>query len=65
MDKLKEYGIGSIVFDPCANTDAKDKRGYTPLLISCKNNHTTVVTTLLDKGADINYQDKKGGHTSS
>jgi len=23
MDKLKEYGIGSIVFEPCGNTDAK------------------------------------------
>ena len=23
MDKLKEYGIGTILFDPCGNTPAK------------------------------------------
>jgi ankyrin repeat protein len=41
--------------------DAKDERGRTPLHLVAGNRYTAVVHLLVEKGANIDAKDKKGG----
>ena len=38
----------------------QDEYCYTSLLIACQFGHAKVVKTLIDRGADVNYQSKVG-----
>jgi hypothetical protein len=43
-----------------ANVNAKDERGYTPLIWAAAQGHIKVMKVLLDNGADINAQNELG-----
>ena len=44
-----------------ANVNAKDKGGWTPLMLACDNNKASkeVTELLIDKGAKVNAKNKK------
>ncbi|MEB0248877.1 MULTISPECIES: ankyrin repeat domain-containing protein [unclassified Mucilaginibacter] len=54
MEGLLKHGV---------SVEAKDAKGYTPIMIACYNNQIEAVRFLLDNGADINGADF-GGNTA-
>ena len=46
--------------DRDANVNAKDKKGFTPLMKASRNGHLEVVEYLVEQGADINTLDADG-----
>ena len=47
-----------------ADTEARDTRGYSPLLLAAKNGHTKIVKLLLDGGANIQAKPDVGEWTA-
>ena len=45
--------------DNC-KVSSEDNDGMTPLHIACQEGHTKVVTSLLDKGADVDHKNVQG-----
>ena len=45
------FKLIKLLLEKGANINIKDKNGYTPLMWSCKYNHTEIIELLLDKGA--------------
>jgi hypothetical protein len=47
-----------IVDAGCANVNARDHRGYTPLLEAARSGHCSIVQVLLEKDANVNDSDE-------
>ncbi|XP_002740345.1 uncharacterized protein LOC100375695 [Saccoglossus kowalevskii] len=63
LHKAAAYGhikIVEILLDCGANTNMKDKAGYSPLHWACQNGYADVSEALLNIHADVNSRDKYG-----
>ena len=61
--RLGDTAVIAELLDRKIDGDARDSKGYTPLIIACYNNHYDAAKLLLDAGADVNAQDT-GGNTA-
>jgi len=53
-DTQRDVDVVKLLLDNNAEFEARDRRGFTPLLSAAERGHTDVVKLLLDKGADVN-----------
>ena len=52
-----ENTVRSLLLTSQVNINDKNKYGYTALMIAAGNNKESIVSLLIDKGADINMKD--------
>ena len=50
--------VQALIAENPALTDAKDEMGRTPLAYAVSRGHKNVVELMIDKGADVNIQEK-------
>lgn len=59
-----DYDIVKYLIDNDCFIDSENSIGETPLIVSCKGNHTEIVEYLIRKGANLNIRDTQKGFTA-
>jgi ankyrin repeat protein len=63
---IDEYDLAAIrrLVGDHQNVDARSKYGWTPLMLAASRGHQSVISLLLDAGADVNAVSEHHGYTA-
>jgi ankyrin repeat protein len=64
METLSAHILVAILIDRGADPNASDENGYSPLMTAATYNRVKAISTLIDAGANLNYQNPNNGWTA-